>query len=116
MNPRVKQTHTILVGGYSNEQIAQRDLPDFRDAGVFAARSAIFPNPRSFGLAVTVKQSSVTKLAGDNPLNSHGISLELEFDAPNETAIKTWLSQVNNRLRAFSAVPLARDGSQRNAS
>jgi hypothetical protein len=113
MAERTKQTHILRIGGYSNEQIAARDLPDFRDAGVFTARSAIFPNPRSFGMGVMIKRAEVKESDVKNPLNSHCIEIEVEFDAPNEKAIQTWLSQTNNRLRAFSPVTLARDGGVR---
>lgn len=114
MDARIKQTHTLKIGGYGNEESAKRDLPDFRDAGVFTARSAIFPNPRMFGMQLAIRRAEVKKWS-DSPLNSHCIEIDVEFDAPNEKAIINWLDQAQNRLRAFSAVPLVRDGSQRNA-
>lgn len=114
MDPRIKQTHTLSIGGYSNEQNAARELPDFRDAGVFSARSAIFPNPRNFGMVLTIKRAEIKEWS-KNPMNSHCIEIDVEFDAPNEKAIQNWLGQTQNRLRAFAAIELVRDGSQRDA-
>lgn len=110
----VTQTHMIKVGGYSNEHNANRELLDFRDAGVFAARSGIFPNPRGFNLQINVKSAAVREWDPGTVMNTHYIEAELEFTGKEE-AIGRWLSQVNNRLRALGSVVLTRDGSNRNA-
>ena len=113
MAERTKQTHTLRIGGYSNDLAAKRELPDFRDAGVFMARSAVFPNPAGFGMSLKILRAEVKEQPTNNPMNSHCIELDVEFDAPNAKAIETWLQQANNRLRAFSPVTLTREGSAR---
>lgn len=80
---------------------------------MFAARSAFFPNPRSYGIVAKVLRAEVKAQPTTSPLNTHCIELELELEAPTAKAIETWLSQTNNRLRALSPVALTREGSNR---
>ena len=93
----------FLIGGQSNKVQAEQEAREFESPRVFTNRSAIFPNPINFGLALTVV--SVTAHQWErppSPFNQFYIKLVLDATGPDAGRIEEWVRRVDQAVKVFA--------------
>lgn len=90
----------VDVGLYGTETVAKQEAEQFRNKDVFQRRSAIFPLPSSYGVAVEVVSSDVVTAVTKNPLYPYTVSLKLKVTGDDEK-VKSWVTALRNRVRGI---------------
>lgn len=92
----------IVLGGYGHEAGAQQAAQQFLHPNVFQYQSALFPDPRTHNVTVTMDKATALELKGEtNPLYPWGVRLELEVAGP-KGKVASWIQQFMNQIRIHS--------------
>jgi len=94
---------TTVLGEYGTKVEAEREALNYRHPDVFTYQSAIFPNPKNFGVSVTVAASKVVNRDVAPSNRGTTVARLVPFAVELSMAVSGQADRVNNWIEAFKA-------------
>ena len=92
-------TKIVRLTGYGHKAGADQDALQFVHPNVFQYRTALFPNPRDYGVVVTIPTAkSVEPAEVANPMYKWAIDLKVVVSGPKAKR-DSWLAAFENKVR-----------------
>lgn len=92
-------TKVVQLTGYGHKAGADQDALQFIHPNVFQYRTALFPNPRDYGVIVTIPEAkSVEPKNAVNPMYKWAIDLKVVVSGPKAKR-DSWLAAFENKVR-----------------